>query len=253
MTLDSARPRIVVTLAVAEGQSDPELAARKNTLYTDAVGRHGGDPIALDAGSTAEARRAAFAAMDGLLLSGGADLHPSRYGQPMDGSVDIEPDRDDLEAEAWSVAVTSVVPVLGLCRGLQAINVFSGGSLLQDVPGHVGHAWGRGPATTHPIRLVPASRLARIIEEDDPLEVNSYHHQGIRPADLAPGLLASAWSDSAAGPLIEGLEATDDRFIVGVQCHPERRESTPAAFERLFAAFVAAASASRPSQAPRPT
>ena len=245
MTLEGARPRIVVTLAVAAVQASPDLAARKNTLYTDAVARHGGDPIVLDADSTAEARHAAFDAMDGLLLSGGADLHPSRYGQPVDGSVDIEPDRDDLEAEAWSVAMERSVPVLGLCRGLQAINVFSGGALLQHVPGHVGHAWGRGPATTHPIRLVPASRLAGIVEDAGPLEVNSYHHQGIRQSDLAPALTASAWADSEAGPLVEGLEATDGRFIVGVQCHPERQESTPAAFERLFATFVAAASAAR--------
>jgi putative glutamine amidotransferase len=138
------------------------------------------------------------------------------------------------------VASARSVPILGLCRGLQAINVFSGGTLLQHLPGHVGQAWGRGPATTHPIRLVAASQLARIVADDGPLEVNSYHHQGIRSADLASGLAASAWADSEAGPLIEGLEATDGRFVVGVQCHPERQESTPAAFERLFAAFVAA-------------
>ena len=72
------------------------------------------------------------------------------------------------------------------------------------------------------------------------LEVNSYHHQGIRPEDLAPGLTPSAWADSSAGPLVEGLEAADGHFVVGVQCHPERTESTPEAFERLFAAFVAA-------------
>lgn len=70
--------------------------------------------------------------------------------------------------------------------------------------------------------------------------MNSYHHQGIRPGDLAPGLAASAWAGSSAGDLVEGLEATDGRFIVGVQCHPERTESTPEAFERLFAAFVEA-------------
>ena len=73
---------------------------------------------------------------------------------------------------------------------------------------------------------------------DGPLVVNSYHHQGIRPRDLAPGLVASAWADSSAGPLIEGLEATDGRFIIGVQCHPERTESTPDEFEQLFATFV---------------
>jgi len=239
MTAGNA-PRIVVTVAVAAAQTDPDLAARKNALYADAVARHGATPIVLDAGSTPDERQAAFEAMEGLLLSGGADIDPARYGQPLAGAVDIETERDVLEASAWSAAIDRSVPVLGLCRGLQAINVFSGGTLLQHVPGHVGSAWGRGPAAVHPIRLVPSTRLASIVAEPGPLEVNSYHHQGIRPEDLARGLVPSAWADSEAGPLVEGLEATDGRFIVGIQCHPERRESTPAAFERLFEAFVVA-------------
>jgi putative glutamine amidotransferase len=129
---------------------------------------------------------------------------------------------------------------LGLCRGLQAINVFSGGTLLQHVDGHAGAAWGHGPAATHPLRVAPASRLAGWVGADAPLEVNSYHHQGIRPTGLGRGLVASAWAESSAGDLVEGVEAADGRFIVGVQCHPERTDSTPEAFERLFAAFVAA-------------
>lgn len=238
-------PRIVVTVAIAARQSEPRLATRKNTLYTDAVTRHGGTAIVLDATATQAARLAAFGSMDGLLLSGGADLGPATYGQTMGGSTSIEPERDALEAAAWSAAVARSAPVLGLCRGLQAINVFSGGTLLQDVPGHDGNAWGHGPAVTHRIRLEPRSRLSSIVAAPGPLTVNSYHHQGIRQIDLAPGLVASAWADSAAGPLVEGLEAADGRFIVGVQCHPERRDSTPEVFERLFAAFVAAAAASR--------
>ncbi len=165
--------------------------------------------------------------MDGLLLSGGPDLDPARYGRALTGSAAIEPDRDALEAEAWSAAVARSVPVLGLCRGLQAINVFSGGTLLQHVEGHNGARWGHGPAATHPLRLEAGSTLAGFVGSDGPLVVNSYHHQGIRPRDLAPGLVASAWADSSAGPLIEGLEAADGRFVIGVQCHPERTESTP--------------------------
>jgi putative glutamine amidotransferase len=236
-----ARPRIVVTVAVATAQSEPAIAARKNELYADAVARHGAEPVVLDATASPAERAAAFASMDGLLLSGGADLDPARYGQPVAGSVGIEPDRDELEAAAWSAALVRSVPILGLCRGLQAINVFSGGTLLQQVDGHVGAAWGHGPAATHPLRVAPGTSLAAFVGSHPPLEVNSYHHQGIRPSDLAPGLVASAWADSSAGLLIEGLERTDGRFIVGVQCHPERTDSTPAAFERLFAAFVEAA------------
>jgi putative glutamine amidotransferase len=238
-------PRILVTVAVAARQSEPELAARKNELYADAVARHGAEPIVLDATASPGTRAAAFASMDGLLLSGGADLDPARYGQALAGSVDIEPDRDALEAEAWSEAIARSVPILGLCRGLQAINVFSGGTLLQHVAGHVGASWGHGPAATHPLRVEPDSTLGGFVGADGSLEVNSYHHQGIRPSDLAQGLVASAWADSSAGTLIEGLETTDGRFLIGVQCHPERTDSTPVAFERLFAAFVAAARTDR--------
>ena len=234
-------PRIVVTVAVAGLQTEPDLAARKNDLYVEAVARHGAMPVVLDATSSRGTRAAAFDSMDGLLLSGGADLDPARYGQPLGGSVDIDPDRDALEADAWSAASARSVPILGLCRGLQAINVFSGGTLLQHVDGHIGAAWGRGPAATHPLRVEPGTALAGLVGADGPLVVNSYHHQGIRPADLAPGLVASAWADSSAGALVEGLEAVDGRFLIGVQCHPERTDTSPATFERLFAAFVAAA------------
>ena len=94
----SNAPRIVVTVAVAARQSDPAIAARKNALYAESVTRHGGEAVVLDATSDEGTRAAAFASMDGLLISGGADLHPERYGQPSRGSLTMEPDRDALEA-----------------------------------------------------------------------------------------------------------------------------------------------------------
>jgi putative glutamine amidotransferase len=234
-------PRIVVTLAVAGDHAQPDLADRRNDLYVAALARHGAEPVRLDVRTPAEVRESALQSMDGLLLSGGTDIHPSQYGQSIHGSREIESDRDQLEATAWAVARSRRVPVLGICRGLQAINVFSGGSILQHVEGHAGPTWSTGPAAMHPLRLVPGTRLATLLGEADTLEVNAYHHQGIREADLAPGLRPAAWADSAAGPLVEGLEGTDDRFVIGVQCHPERTESTPEVFEHLFAAFVGAA------------
>ena len=142
--------------------------------------------------------RSAFAAMDALLLTGGADLDPARYGQPSRGSTSVEPERDALEAEAWSVAQARGLPVLGLCRGFQAINAFSGGTLLQHVDGHQGRGFGIGPAKVHPLRIAPGTRLARILFPTNAgggvLRVNSYHHQAVRPADLAPGLIANAWA-----------------------------------------------------------
>ena len=184
--------------------------------------------------------------MDGLLLSGGADLDPERYGRAERGSTTVEHERDALEAEAWDVAQARGLPVLGICRGFQAINVFSGGGTPPACrrPPRV-RASGQGPAMVHPIRVAPGTRLARILFPTNAgggvLRVNSYHHQAVRASDLAAGLVANAWSSSPAGDLIEGLEAADGRFVFGVQCHPERSESTPAAFERLFRVFVDAA------------
>jgi putative glutamine amidotransferase len=238
-------PRIVITVAAVADRTDPDIARRKNELYPASVARHGAEPIVLDETSSATERETAFATMDGLLLSGGADLDPTRYGRRAQGATDVEGGRDALEAEAWATAQARGIPVLGICRGLQAINVFSGGSLLQDVDGHRGASWGHGAAASHPLRVAPGSRLARILFPTNVrggvLEVNSYHHQAVRPGDLAPGLVASAWASSPAGDLVEGLEAADGRFVMAVQSHPERTESTPSAFERLFAVFVDAA------------
>lgn len=241
MPSPSRPPRIVVTLAVSAAQAEPEIADRKHALYLDCVVRHGAVAIALDATASPAEREAAFASMDGLLISGGADIDPERYGRPNEGSRHIEHDRDELESAAWAAAEHRAVPVLGICRGLQAMNVFAGGALLQDVDGHLGRSWGHGPAATHAIRLVPGTSTARILDPSGTaadLVVNSYHHQGVRLDDLAPAFTAAAFADSPAGPLVEAIEAPSGPWRMAVQCHPERTESTPEAFERLFAAFV---------------
>ena len=239
-------PRIVVTVQAPGGRSDPEAAVAKNELYLEAVRRAGGEPTALDEHASEEQRAAAFAAMDGLLLSGGGDLDPAFYGQENSASVDIEPGRDALEMASWLEARRRRLPVLGICRGFQAINVFSGGRLRQDVHGHRGAPYPAPDTRRHPFRLRPASRLARILRPTDPtsavLSVNSYHHQGVGVDDVAPGLLVAATSPSPDGELVEALETADDLgLVIGVQCHPERPASSPPEFERLWAVFVDAA------------
>jgi putative glutamine amidotransferase len=235
-------PRIVVTLMVAAHQPEPEIAARKNALYVDSVVRHGATAVPLDATSSPAESGAAFATMEGLLLTGGTDLDPSRYGEANHGSDGVEVDRDELESAAWATAVARGVPVLGICRGLQAMNAFSGGTLLQHVDGHAGPGWGHGPALTHPMRLVPGTRMARILSPTNAgggvMIVNSYHHQAVRTMDLAPGYMPSALATSPDGDLVEGFESISGPIRMAIQCHPERTESTPKAFERLFSFFV---------------
>jgi gamma-glutamyl-gamma-aminobutyrate hydrolase PuuD len=241
----AAAPRIAITVTDPSTQVDPDTSRRKNELYAAAIARHGGVPVLVHAGQPVRDRADALGAMDALLLSGGPDLDPARYGQPDRGSETVDAARDELEATAWAAAAERALPVVGLCRGLQAINVFSGGTLLQHVDDHGGPPLGTGPARTHPLRVEPGTRLARILFPTNVrggvLEVNTYHHQAVGAADLAPGLVPSARAASPAGDLIEGLETRDGRFVLGLQCHPERTESTPAPFERLFAFFVNAA------------
>lgn len=236
------RPRIVTTLADPAATSDPAVAELKNRRYLEALEQAGATPLPLDERASAGQRAAAFAAMDGLLLSGGADIDPARYGEAAAGSRNSEPGRDALEDEAFSSAIQAGVPILGVCRGLQAINVFGGGSLVQHLDGHESTAYPSQEVTRHRLQLAEGSRLSSILGESSDLEVNSYHHQAITADRLAPGLRISAVADHAgAGELVEGVESTDpDRWLVGVQCHPERTESSPPVFERLWASFVAA-------------
>jgi putative glutamine amidotransferase len=236
------RPRIVTTLADPAASSDVAAAELKNRRYLDALERAGATPVPLTERASTADRVAAFEAMDGLLLSGGADIDPGRYGEAPAGSRDAEPGRDALEEEAFRAALEAHVPVLGVCRGLQAINVFSGGSLVQHLEGHESGAYPSPAVTRHRLELADGSRLAAILDDSSDLQVNSYHHQAITPDRLAPGLRISAVAEHTdAGRLVEGVESTDpDRWLVGVQCHPERTESSPPVFERLWASFVAA-------------
>jgi putative glutamine amidotransferase len=250
---DAAVPRILVTLADPAHAAAPSIAARKNRLYLDAIERAGGDPQPIDERAGEAERAAAFTAMDGLLLTGGADLDPSLYGESAAGSSNVEPDRDALELAAWRAAAGRGRPVLGICRGFQAINVFLGGRLVQHVDGHRGASYPEGPPAAHALVLAPGSRLAKLLDVAPggaALLVNSYHHQAVRPADLATRLAVAGSSPGPDGDLVEAFESADGRFVFGVQCHPERIESTPPVFERLFAAFVDAARAAHRDRPP---
>ncbi len=259
----AASPLIVITVADPSRSDDPELAARKNELYGAAIARHDGTPALLHTGTPPAERDRLLAAMDGLLLAGGADIDPAIYGETVSDAREIDRARDDLELSAWRESERRSLPVFGICRGFQAINVFSGGKLLQDVPDHAGTPYGDGPARTHDLEIEPGSRLGRAVAGASPdglaaedaddaalqLQVNTFHHQAIRLEALAPGLRPSAWAYSEAGRLVEGLESRDSRWILGLQCHPERTESTPEELDGIWGDFVVAAVAARTERA----
>nr|WP_320133434.1 gamma-glutamyl-gamma-aminobutyrate hydrolase family protein [uncultured Holophaga sp.] len=188
----------------------------------------------------------------GLLLLGGADVHPSEWdpAELVHPKAEPDPDRDALELplirRAWALGI----PILGICRGVQTLNVALGGSLHQDIPEHFGVEPGlhqRGtpavPELAHGVELDPDSGLSALLGCTR-LEVNSRHHQAVKR--LAPGLRAVAWhpgTRDGQGALVEALESEDGtRFALGVQWHPENLvglDGLPGdAARRLFLAFT---------------
>jgi putative glutamine amidotransferase len=177
----------------------------------------------------------------GLVLSGGEDVDPVRYGEtPIPQLGEVSAARDALEWRAIDAALMHDMPIFGICRGIQVLNVHLGGTLYQDIPAQhpaaAGHdqkePWGRN---AHEITVAADTQLYRILCRDR-LQVNSFHHQAIR--QLAPGLAATA---RTADGLIEAVEAVAYPWLLGVQWHPERYlPDTPAGDpdRLLFQAFA---------------
>lgn len=172
--------------------------------------------------------------LDALVITGGKDIDPAVYGQPRHPASD-EPSagRDAWEFALLAAALRRGLPVLGICRGVQMLNIAFGGTLhqhLPDVIGNDGHCLGNAVFATLPVRTVSGTRLAALLGES--CDVQCYHHQGID--DVGEGLVVSAWS---ADGVIAALELPGDRFVLGVQWHPEERLDDL----RLFAGLVDAA------------
>ena len=171
-------------------------------------------------------------AMDGasgLLLTGGADVDPSRYGQAPNGAHQAEPERDAMEFALFDYAVRRNMPTLGICRGMQLVNVAMGGSLIQDLPGHTLPEF---ESAMHEVYVAPGSRLAAIIGAGAVYKTNSRHHQGLREAQRAPSLMASAFHPQDG--VVEALESSEHPWLIAVQCHPERAKEVPRSFGKLF-------------------
>jgi putative glutamine amidotransferase len=211
-----------------------------NAAYVRALLAAGGVPLILSPLMGASLAGAALDGCDGLLLTGGEDIHPSWYGA--DPSPLLSPpsqERDLFELALFAVARQRGLPILGICRGIQLINVALGGTLFQDLPserpGGVDHSpTGLRNTRSHRVRIEPGSRAAAALDATD-ITVNSFHHQAIK--DLAPGLIATGWTDDG---LIEAAEtSTDTSWILAVQWHPEEMHADRRAPEHgLFSALV---------------
>jgi putative glutamine amidotransferase len=209
-------PRIGLTVAQ---QREPQLQRHYNgtaLAYSQGVLSAGGLPVMLPVLPGSEA--AQLAHLEGVLFVGGVDVDPETFGAEHErGLGEIDAERDAFEFELYRLARVNGIPVLGICRGFQLINVAEGGTLYQHIPAHA-ELWAdhaqtaRPPVLGHRVTLQAGSSLA-LHYNTDSLRTNSYHHQGVK--DVAPSLTATAHS---ADGLVEGLEGDG---VIAVQWHPE--------------------------------
>ncbi|SFY42878.1 gamma-glutamyl-gamma-aminobutyrate hydrolase family protein [Streptomyces atratus] len=200
--------------------------------YPRLVRASGGLAVMLPPDDTADAAREAVAALDGVVIAGGADVEPARYGETPDPRTGPPARaRDAWELALIEAAIDRQVPLLGICRGMQLLNVALGGTLHQHLDGHTG---GTGVFGEHAVTPVPGTVYAAAVGE--PAVVPTYHHQAVDR--LGSGLTASAYASDGT---VEAIELTDhESLVLGVQWHPEMGEDI-----RLMTALVDAAARRR--------
>jgi putative glutamine amidotransferase len=211
----------------------PHAEMALGMTYLRAIDAAGGMPVVLPALGDADAL---LDRLDGICLSGGPDLDPDAYGADERHAElgPTEPSLDAFELALARAADARGLPLLGICRGAQALNVARGGTLHQHLPGH--RQIEPATATTHTVRVEEGTRLASLVGTR-PLRVNSFHHQAVDV--LGSGLRAVAWS---ADGIVEAVEAPGTAFVLGVQWHAEGLVGEPR-HRALFEALVVAAGA----------
>jgi putative glutamine amidotransferase len=236
-----SRPRIAVAGVVRLWDGQPRSGVNSN--YVRAVLAAGGLPIIFTPDLSRDETVELFSDCDGLLLTGGEDIDPARYGAtPHPKLGELDPRRDENELALVTEARARDLPILGICRGIQLCNVAFGGTLFQDLPSELPGTVDHDPPVdrqlrSHPITVAERSRLAEMLGEVE-FSANSFHHQAIDR--LGTGLVASA---VAPDGVIEAVESADaHEWIVAVQWHPEELAHEPEAADlKLFAALIAAA------------
>jgi putative glutamine amidotransferase len=245
----SRRPRIGICTALERARwtvwdQEAFLLARS---YIDAIQAAGG--LALMLPPDPQAAREpdeVLDILDGLILAGGADIDPATYGeQPHPATKGTWRERDEFEVALARRALEHDLPLLGICRGMQLMNVARGGTLIQHLPDDVGHedhrrVPGSFDGADHDVRLADGSLAARVAGEVDHA-TKSHHHQAV--AELGAGLVPTGWS--TLDDLPEAIEDPERRFALGVQWHPEADPGS-----RLIASLVAEASAARNGDRP---
>lgn len=216
---------------------------RADLDYVEGVAEAGGVPVVLPPVPGIRAVEALVDSIDGLLLSGGSDLHPGYYGEEPAPELNVTiPERDEAEMAVLDCALRRGIPIFGICRGMQLLNVALGGTLHQDIPAHLGsRALKHRQETpkwqpTHEVEVREGSAVAGITGCCT-VKVNSYHHQAVK--DLADGLVVSARSSDGVVEAVEHRELSE-RWLLGVQWHAEAMRGVGREHQDLFAAHVEA-------------
>lgn len=210
-----------------------------NSNYINAIVEAGGIPVIIPLVKDEESLLKYINIIDGLLFTGGEDISPLCYGEnPIKEIGAIEHERDAYEMFLFKEAYDVNMPIMGICRGAQLINVALGGSLYQDIYSQIENSLGHSPKggpidqAHHMIRIENDSKLYNIFENET-IAVNSFHHQSIK--DLGKGLKATAHSYDG---IIEAIESMERNFILGLQWHPEAMVPKHEIFTKLFDEFV---------------
>ena len=237
------KPLIAITcsrgVGGAWGDSSPgHLMDFAYEEYSRAVRNAGGAPLLMPISQSRDTLETILSRVQGIVLSGGVDINPKRYGeQPLCGMGQIDEARDTMELNAAKIAFEKDLPIFAICRGIQVLNVSLGGSLFQDIPGQVKESLLHSQnapknVLTHTIRIEQKTLLHKVIGKKK-IWVNSKHHQAVK--DVAPGLRIGARSEDG---IIEAVEHPSKRFVLGVQWHPEGTFKEDTYSKKLFRAFI---------------
>jgi putative glutamine amidotransferase len=231
------RPRIAIPLPHG---SDPEYALRAIPQYERAVGLAGGEPVRIPLDRSPAEVMKLIERCDAVLLPGSkADVDPAKYGAAKHEKTDpADPKRDTVDELLLQDAYNMHKPVLGICYGLQILNVYRSGTLVQHIESAVNHEAGRKVPVAHDVKIEPGSKLAEILGISGVIPANSSHHQS---ADvIGDGLKITARCPEDG--IVEAVEGTSpDHFVVAVQWHPERSFEDDERSRRIFRALVEAA------------
>lgn len=224
------------TLMTEAGMFESMERVYANSVYIEAVLRNGGVPIVIPAASVLAGPKEGMSFCDGLLFPGGEDIHPWYYGEePLSVTGELHTEIDEALFKAGQYALDKRIPMLGICKGLQFLNVLMGGSLYQDISlrekESIQHMQKRKRSyLTHHVEVLKGTRLASVLGPGN-FETNSMHHQAVK--ELGQGLKASAYAPDG---VIEALE-DEEGLIMGIQWHPENLIDSAPVMNQLFARF----------------